>query len=303
MDSRYKKQYISQNTYLCKFGLLKNKTNYTCIKNNYQEDYQVGFPYNFTDVFVIKIPAINIAKEFINSGCNPVIATNVTEYFKDNNIDNLEGIFDDLTLIRTNYNNIMKMNNNYLPLNDHETLYTPGVIVLRDENLNLYNNEFFKIAMITNTIKIKEIEVTNNNNLTLSTYLKLKMKIENIFQTAHSAGHDVLILNDFNCTEYMRYSNYINSLSKKDEHKTINDNLQNFPVRDIIDIYNLCILKYGHLFKSIVFSFMIQNPKNIACHTIFLNKIIKPQFLNVQKEEDVLQKEVLKQIMDISKTI
>jgi len=252
MDPRYKKTILSQNTYMCKFGQLKDKSNYGCIKNHYQENYDVGIAYNFCDVYILKVPAIDIAYEFIKMGLSPVIVTNITNDFKDNNVENLDGVYDVMTLIRTNYNLIMKMNGNFLPVHDNEILYNPEVIILRDENLNFYQNEINKISIISNNLNKKDYQF-GKKRFSFESYIKLKIKLETIFQTAHLSGHDVLILNDFG----------------------IGSNL--FPIKEIIDLYNLCILKYGHLFKYIIFPFTIKDSRDIASHAVFLKDIIKPQ--------------------------
>ena len=252
MDPRYKRTLIGQNTYACKFGQLKNKSNYTCMKNQYRDNYTTGVVYNFCDVYILKVPAIDIANEFIRMGLTPVLVTNITNDFKDNNIDSLEGVYDDTTLIRTNYNIIMRTNSNFLPLHDNEILYTPEVIILRDENMNFYTNELNKISIITNNLNRKDYKF-GKKRFNFDSYFNLKIKLENIFQTAHMSGHDVLILNDFG----------------------ISTNL--FPIKEIIDLYNLCILKYGHLFKYIIFPFSIKDSRDIASHAVFLKDIIKPQ--------------------------
>ena len=252
MDPRYKKTILSQNTYMCKFGQLKNKSNYGCIKNHYQENYDVGIAYNFCDVYILKVPAIDIAYEFIKMGLSPVIVTNITNDFKDNNVENSDGVYDVMTLIRTNYNLIMKMNGNFLPVHDNEILYNPEVIILRDENLNFYQNEINKISIISNNLNKKDYQF-GKKRFSFESYIKLKIKLETIFQTAHLSGHEVLILNDFG----------------------IGSNL--FPIKEIIDLYNLCILKYGHLFKYIIFPFTIKDSRDIASHAVFLKDIIKPQ--------------------------
>jgi len=299
MDTKLKKNIVLQNNYICKFGYLQNKTNYISCKNYFNYDYCVGTPISFCDVYVVKLHSLVIAKEFINCNLSPVIVNLVGEKYTEHNIENLEGVYDEILNLRTNFQCISRQNNNFPP-KDNEVIYTPQVMVLRDELLNPICNisNIFKVAFITITSRpeiykilpyreSENIESDSSSDskiaiekiktiMTVETYMIFKHKIELIFQTAHYAGNNVIIFNDFGI---------------------IKDKL---PTEDIIDIFNICILKYGHLFKEVVFAFNVRLPKEHIIYEQFCDKIIKPQDIII---EDTQNDELLANIIIASKNL
>lgn len=283
MDTKLKKNIVMQNNYICKFGPLQNKSNYTSVKNIYNEEYNVGLPLNFCDVYVLKIHPLIIAKEFCSCNLNPAIINIVNDKYSDNNIENLEGVYDEILNLRTNFQCISRQNNNFPP-KENEIIYTPQVIVLRDEQLNA-NNNIFKVSFITinsNIDKIKILEYTEDDDntseisnssdigkikitkiLSVKTYIYLKQKIELIFQTAHFAGNQVLILNDLGIVR------------------------DKIPYEDIIEILNNSILKYGHLFKEIVFALNSRTNEEQAFYDYIMKNLVIPQnIINKDDEEE-----------------
>ena len=143
MDIKLKKSIIMQNNYVCKFGALQNKTNYTSYKNfyKYKEDYNSGIPIDFCDVYVIKMHPLIIAKEIVNHGLNPAIVNLVSDKYGDSNLDSAEGVYDEILNLRSNYQTISKQNNNF-PAKENESFYSPQVMIIRDELLNAAKNIF-----------------------------------------------------------------------------------------------------------------------------------------------------------------
>ncbi len=302
MDTKFKKSTVMQNNYICKFGPLQNKTNYTSYKNQFNDNYSVGVPLAFCDVFVIKLHPLTIAREFVSCGLKPVYVNLVNENYTDHNIENLEGVYDEIANLRTNFQCISRLNNNFPP-KEEEVIYTPQVMIIRDEMLNISLNNIFTLSFITVGMKKSDYEILaykeNDGNsssessddddssensekeiknvkliFSVDTYLILKNKIELIFQTAHFAGNNVIIFNDFGCI------------------------IDELPVDDIIDIFNSCILKYGHLFKQIVFAIFVRTQNDQNIHDKFLEQIFKPQdVLNNENEEDKQQDELLANIL------
>ncbi len=286
MDTKLKKNIVMQNNYICKFGPLQNKSNYTSVKNVYNDDYTVGIPLNFCDVYVLKIHPLIIAKEFCACNLNPAIINIVNDKYSDNNIENLEGVYDEILNLRTNFQCISRQNNNFPP-KENEVIYTPQVIVLRDEQLNPQMN-IYKVSFITinsNIDKLKILEFTEDDDniseisnssdigkvkitriLSVKTYVFLKQKLELIFQTAHFAGNQVLILNDLGI---------------------VKDKL---PYEDIVELLNSCILKYGHLFKEIVFALNSRTNEEQTFYDYLINKIVIPQNI-INKDDDEEDKE------------
>ena len=308
MDTKFKKNIVLQNNYICKVGYLQNKTNYTSYKNQFNNDYNVGIPIKFCDVFILKLHPLVIAKEFCNCNLNPVIVNLVTEKYSEHNIENLEGVYDEILNLRTNFQSISKQNNNFPP-KENEVIYTPQVMVIRDETLNLIQNfsNIFKVSFITISSKpelykiFQYYESTNDTDesnsekdsddseesnkdiktiMSVETYLAYKSKIELILQTAHYAGNQVVIFNDFGC------------LADK------------IPIDDFTEICNSCILKYGHLFHQIVFAINVRTPVEQLLFEQLLNNIIRPQeIIKKDSEEDQEQDKLLANIIIKSSSV
>ena len=83
-----------------------------------------------------------------------------------------------------------------------------------------------------------------------SDYIKTCTIIENVFQIAIGQDHEVLILTPFG-------------------HKEDNN-----PIEDIIQIYNFCIMKYGHKINKVIIAIPPYYPKNL--YLKYLQGIIKP---------------------------
>lgn len=247
MDRDRKKTYINDNIRFCDFGPLKNLLIGKPVKCNFNNNFDCRVTNCFTDVHVIKnIHTLTIAKEYILKKHNPIVLNIVTREFDGNGISSSHGMLDDLINIRTNF---YKTITGYYPLKYSEVIYTPLITVIRNESLSINPNEFYRTNLITAS-PINDPELTNGA-LNFDDYIMTKETIENIFQTAAQNNHDILILNDFGCST------------------------EKIPVSDIVDIFNICILNYGYLFKSIIFS--IQNDE--ATYYYFLKNIIKPQDL------------------------
>ena len=283
MDIKLKKSIIMQNNYVCKFGALQNKTNYTSYKNfyKYKEDYNSGIPIDFCDVYVIKMHPLIIAKEIVNHGLNPAIVNLVSDKYGDSNLDSAEGVYDEILNLRSNYQTISKQNNNF-PAKENESFYSPQVMIIRDELLNAAKN-IFNVSFITITRVDKYEFILDKKSepekiFTVNTYIKLKLKIELIFQTAHTAKNPVIIFSDFGC---------------------LKDDL---PVKQLVDIFNSCILDYGHCFKQIIFSLNVRTPQEQIIYNTFLEHILKPQdIINKDLEQDLEQDELLANIINLSK--
>src|ERR1700744_944935 len=254
MDVRTKKFNIGQNIYLCKFGALKNLPLLLSLKNCYNSSFNCGQSTTFCDVYIKPLHPLILAKEFVMEGMNPVLLMTVTKDFNGSNLDSSEGIHDELINLRTNFHRTIMLPSGTYPIKGTEVVYTPFVTIIRDEMHNIMNPQsMYKVSLIV-TSPINDPKL-RDESFELNDYFKTKEIIETIFQTAILRNHDVLILTDFGC--------------KYDKN----------PLKDIVDIFNLSILKYGHLFKYIVFAFNIREQTDMAYYAYFSKEIIKPQEL------------------------
>ena len=254
MDIRTKKFLVGQNIGACRYGQLKSLPLFLSLKNYYNSNFTLSEPTSFCDVYVKPMHSLLIAKEFANQNMNPVIVTTVTSEFTDTNITASEGMHDDIINIRTNFNRTLNAPNLY-PIKGPMVVYAPCLTTIRDETGNYNPQYMFKSGLMV--ASPLQDPVLTNNCMNLNDYFITKEIVETVFQTAILRNHDVLILTDFGCKHTKN------------------------PVKDIADIYNMCILKYGHMFKYIVIAINIMEQSDMAFYAYFSKEIIKPQDLAV----------------------
>ena len=251
----YKKKVMQENMTLFEIGNFKNLPVIKSTKHLKNDNMQIFDTNVFCEVFVIKnSQSITLARECILKKMNPAVINVVTDQFNGSNIPSSEGMYDDTINLRTNF--YKTLNQGFYPLKKNEVVYSPFITVIRHDNFNFLNpQQFFRVALITAT-PISEPKL-ENDSFGLDDYISTKDTIENIFQVAIQHSHDVLILTDFGCT------------------------IDKNPISDIVDIFNICILKYGSFFKYIIFSINTTQQIQIdeAIYFYFFKNIIRPQDL------------------------
>ena len=135
------------------------------------------------------------------------------------------------------------------PLNLNEIVFTPNIKVLKNENYQKLNKlqikEFDMLAvaairypkLINNKFSFKDREITYK-------------KIESIFKIAILYNYEIIILGALGCGAYRN------------------------PVEEVIEIFNECIIKYGHNFKKIIFSILSKNDRIIPNNLDQFNNLI-----------------------------
>lgn len=258
---QYKKDLVTQNMRLIDYGPLKNLPIYKSIRNKYNDNFQTHDSDTFCDVYVLKdITSITIAESYSDK-YSIAIVNMITEDYDGGSVQSSRGFIDDAINIRTN---IYKSISNVYPINKGEVAYSKDVTVIRNSKYQIIPKDFFKINVITTPIHFIN---DNQSDVTIDDYMLVREIIETIFQTAIISRDEILILSDFCCTS--------------------NGKL----IRDIVDIYNLCILKYGYYFKNIIILIDTKNSNICPHYYYFLKNIIIPQDLidrntNIEKQSD-----------------
>lgn len=252
MDTRTKKTLLTQNIQQCKYGHYANIPVFMSNKFHYDSKFNLGEPINYCDVYVLHKHPLLIVKEMKLKGHNPAVLSIVSNSFDGSNLDTFEGFHDDYLNLRTNY--CKTIGQVSYPLQVSDILYTKNLYVIRDENmLFLHPSNFYSF----NHIVASPIENPKlyKKKLKLDDYILIKELIETIFQSAILDNNDVLILNDFGC----KYNK--------------------IPLQDIIYLYNMNILKYGHFFKYIIIATPLVDQADKDLYLLFEKEIIKPQNL------------------------
>ena len=275
-------------------GYLKGCPIFQSIKFPYKNTYNPGTIDNVCKVIVHNKHPIDIADEFSAHGFNslispkpiPAIIYPMGIEFIGTNIESREGIYDENTILRTNYPFVIKKQTDLFPIKDgvRTVVYSNPITLVRDSNYNFLNvDKLCKFAIITvcyqrkHELLVQKIKNDGTNNdsetesnhknhdkhdkhqkytenkmLTSSDLLNFQIVLENAFQAAIGGFHDILILPIFRI---------------------------DFGILppDQILIFNMCIMKFSHKFKGI----MICVPPYEGTDTFeyFNQNIIKPNIL------------------------
>jgi uncharacterized protein (TIGR02452 family) len=254
----YIRKIYNDNKMLFTYGYLKHTPFYNSEKYFHESDFIEYFLDNTPVINVIPVDCLDVTKYLKSNGYNPVVLNMADVNFPGGGIE-LGGYAQEESLFcRSNYFKTLNVETGFYPINKEECIYSPNVFINRDSKLNLSKTPFY-VSFIA-VAAIKEPKLINNKFSSEDYNLTLK-KIEVMFQVASFKKHDSLILSAFGCGAYKN--------SKK----------------DIVEIFNNCIKKYGHLFKFIIFAILPKDAMNNRyilkesdddCNYEFFKKNISP---------------------------
>jgi len=258
MNKQSKTALVRENFRDARIGFYKRITKYDSKPIPYSDDCDPGKANHICEVKVVHDHALDVAEQFSEVGAtgftkgnkmNPLILNVVGKDFDGNDFASTEDLRDELINMRTSFcSNPIKPN--IFPIKNQYCVYTPYVIVMRNRDLTPKTWEnCYRINLISTSPLIPENGelIRKFSSKEFSETLAI---IENVFQAAILESHHCLILTPFG-------------------HEADNN-----PVDDIIKIYNFCIMRYGHKFKSIVVA--IPSHYNKEIYLKYLNEIVKP---------------------------
>jgi hypothetical protein len=251
---------INQNVASSKFGNFAQCQTGPCIKNQYNPSFNIGQIDSICEVEILNYHIIDIVEDYcahgFNSGLkdnwiNPVLLCTVGHEFIASNFTKSENIRDEYFTLRTNMNSITR-NNNPFPIKNSECTYNRFVTVIRDDKMQIIQdlNNIYRFGLIIASPIFKP-KLLSDSEMSSTDFIQTLATIETIFQTAIAGGHNILLLTPFGNTE--------------DE----------VPPEDIVEIYNMCIFKYGHRFKKIIFGVPLWNGEYLF--DLFNKNIVRPQ--------------------------
>lgn len=247
--NKQKKEIMNNNKYLCNYGQLKNVKMYPPTKYKYNSGLKILQNTNLPIVQVVNSNCITMAQKFIqmnDNNVNPVVVTNVERNYNFDNDLILSNVKDDSIMLRSNFYKVAE-NNMMFPLCSGEVVYVKNLFIFRDINFNV-NNGAFNISTIVASF-INEPKLIKNC-MTTYNYFDVQQSIESIFQCAAVAGHNILILDDLG----IKYNK--------------------IPSSDIVEILNICILRYGSYFKFVIIAYPILNYDDKMHFSSIQNNII-----------------------------
>jgi len=258
-NERQRKEIMSNNKLLCSYKQLANIPIFPPTKCKYNSDLKISQNLNLPTVQIVNSSCISVAHNFIQMNdktINPVIVSTINRDFSSENALTLENINDKDFALRSNFYKIIEKYNSF-PLCEGDVLHIKNLFIFRDAHYQINNGAFGISTIVTSFIDKPELI---DDNMTTDNYFDVLQTVEAIFQCASIAGHNVLILNDVGVKYY------------------------DIPVSDIIEILNICILRYSAYFKSIVIAFSASNSTDRKNLEIMQNDIIKTQ--NILYEND-----------------
>lgn len=260
INSRLKQNLVSLNMSQSRREPIRQFSKYEHVIFSYVKSCNTGEIDKICDVQVIHEHALDVAKTYTNIGCNnftsennmnPVVLNIIGKEFTGTNYESCEGMRDETINLRTNLCNFTTKNNMF-PLKENQAIYSSQVTVLRPtvyvNNDYLQLSEVYRLGLIT----VSPIQQDRfAKKMTMENFVKTLVIIESVFQCAIVMSHPVLVLVPFG-------------------HGAEDNN----SVEDIIQIYNYCVMKYGHKFKKIIIAIPPFYQKEI--YEIYNENILKP---------------------------
>lgn len=255
-NESYKRTLINQNINQARIGTYQGCSKYDCVPVKYISGMNPGKTDKICEVKVIYEHALDLAEQFAEVGVqtftkknkmNPVILNVVARDFTGDSIESSEGMRDEMINIRTTF--CINSKKKAFPIIENNCAYTPYVNIIRGKN----PSQIFpwKFCYRVNLISASPIQQDGPvDKMSSCDYIKTCTIIENVFQIAIGQDHEVLILTPFGHEE------------------------DNNPIEDIIQIYNFCIMKYGHKLNKIIIAIPPYYPKNL--YIKYLEGIKKP---------------------------
>lgn len=294
-DPKIKNQIINQNIYHSGYGNYKMCPMFGSIRFPYKNDYNPGPITSICKVIVHNKHSLDVADALSDHSLNslsstkpiPAIMYPMGKDFVGVNLEAREGVYDENIILRTNYPFIIKRQPELFNKKEAQKyiIYSNPITIIRDYNYNpLGYDNLFKVSVITicyerqKDLLVEEGKIhegerkkreSDIKTLTSTDLLNFQMYVENVFQAALCGHHEVLLLTVFG-REF------------------------GVPVDDQIIIYNLCVMKYGHMFKSIMFCIPPYEGKDLFDY--FDREIIKPQQL-VKDIDMKYQAEVMAEVI------
>lgn len=247
MDYRVKRDILNHNVFLCNGQLKPFMINDgQPIKLRYDEVFTCGEPADIPIVYVCEVDSVSVGLKYLIDGYKPVIVNIVDEKFDGLSKDKVEDMRDEVLYLRSNLFKSYFYSGKFFPLRESEILYIKDVLFFRDNTMSI--TKPFKISVITaSAINNPELK---DGKFKLKDYELTFDKIGTIFQVGYYMRHDTLIMNGFGCNE-------------KDNNS----------IEDTIEILNYYIVKYGFIFKNIIFCIQPNGQYNVEIMKKFTTSI------------------------------
>ena len=217
------------------------------LSNNIYENNNLN---NNASIVILNVDPLDAIKKLVDDNYNPLLLNSANINVPDIGQDCYT--FEESILCRSNYFNTFN-DDNLHPLDEPFSIYSPNVYIFRDVNYEILDKPFHVSIVATAPI---ENPILDNDMFTSHDYDITFMKIESIFQIAHKKSHDSLVLTSFTYN---------------------NPNI----IRETINIFNDCLMRWKKYFKVIIFAILSNDkkknygmPHNSQCeYEIFKNYI------------------------------
>ena len=229
-------------------------------KNEYNKHIILQEPYSVPNVMVWNLtPTEIIAKLFWDettktlsnpTKLNPSLVITVDNDYDAIDKEKILSIHDQHLYVRSNIFRILE-NSSLFPLKPDGTIWIKNIFIIGLPNENHFRRNPLQTNVIVAPVNRSPQKV--KNCLKLNDFKKLNMTIETIFQTAILGNCDTLILPDF-----------------------MPDGDDSY-VKNVANIINYQITKYGYYFKYIFISVVTNNQKKLNVFNGLNKYVIQPQ--------------------------
>jgi uncharacterized protein (TIGR02452 family) len=253
----YRKHIYDENKFLCLEGKFAEVESYPSELIEFNNSILPIPLYEPATVQVLDMDCLQVAKMMIGNNFKPLVLNiaNVVapcgNTFKQNNLLDAQ---EELLFCRTNYFKTLNVNTNFYPIDKSVGIYSPQVLVFRDEELEMIDEPYFVSFVASSPIVNPRLMNGRMNeqdhNLTFA-------KIDTVFQIGMAKGFDSIVLGAYGCGHHAN------------------------PPYQIVEIFNKCLQRWKNNFKVIVFAIPShekmygKNVINSVCNFNFFKKYIK----------------------------
>lgn len=153
-----------------------------------------------TKIIVVNEDTFTVAQKMVDKLFNPLVLNMASFFLAGGGVEKGSQAQEENLFRRSNYFQCVALN--LYPIGLNEVIYTPLVIVIKDNEYNLLKRPFGVACIAVAAIKDPPLTVDKKNFKNPNFTKLMEDKIRSIFQMAYEKGHDSVLLGALGCGAY-----------------------------------------------------------------------------------------------------
>lgn len=227
------------------YGNLKQTKSFLFAKDDIRfKSMKLEKKFTSTKIEIINEDVLIVAQSLATNGTKVLTLNLASDKHPGGGVENGAMAQEEELFRRTNY--FMFLPKSFYPINKTNVIYSPDVMVVKDDNYRNLKTPFYTSMIAAAAIRHPRL---NQCGLYEKPYDKQVMTetIENIFRTAYLLGYDTLVLGALGCGAFGN------------------------PAIEVISIFNECLKKYNGCFKHIAFAVLSKRDDNFDLFSKYIS--------------------------------